>query len=150
MAKKRGLSTQVAKDALSTLFKKPVTQKYPFVPANVVSCFRGKQVLDLEKCIGCSLCAKDCPANAIEMVMVGGKKRPMIYLDRCVFCYQCADSCPRNVFQTSKVFELAAIDKSTLVIKPQAPVTAASAPPVTQPAPASATPNPSPPSESSQ
>jgi formate hydrogenlyase subunit 6/NADH:ubiquinone oxidoreductase subunit I len=138
MAKKIGLSSQLAKDAASTMFKKPVTQKYPFVPASVAENFRGKQVLDLEKCIGCGLCSRDCPAKAIEMVDVGGKKRPMLYLDRCVFCYQCADSCPRNVFHTSKVFELAVIDKSTLVMKPNI------TPSVTPPAPAASAPAPKP------
>jgi formate hydrogenlyase subunit 6/NADH:ubiquinone oxidoreductase subunit I len=129
MAKKLGLSSRLARDAVSTLFTKPATQKYPFVPASVSENFRGKQILDLEKCIGCGLCSRDCPANAIKMVEVGGKKRPMLYLDRCIFCYQCADSCPRNVFRTSKVFELAAIDKNSLVIEPApVPTVASSAP----------------------
>lgn len=117
-SKQRGISTQLARDAFSNIFKKRATQQYPSVPATVAEGFRGKQVLNLEKCIGCSLCSRECPANAIEMVEVEGKKRPLIHLDRCVFCYQCADSCPRGVFESSKIFELAVTDKRTLVIKP--------------------------------
>ena len=113
------LSTRLAKDAFANLFKKRATQKYPEVSASVAECFRGKQVLDLDKCISCTLCARECPTNAIEMVMVEGKKRPLIHLDRCIFCYQCADTCPRKVFRASKVFELAATNKNTLVIKPE-------------------------------
>jgi formate hydrogenlyase subunit 6/NADH:ubiquinone oxidoreductase subunit I len=141
MAKKRALSTNIAKEAFSNLFKKRATEKYPEVPANVAEGFRGKQVLNLANCISCGLCARECPANAIEMVVVDGKKRPLIHLDRCVFCYQCADTCPRKVFQTSKVFELAVTDKSTLVLKPE-PVTVVSVAPSVPP-PASTPPSPS-------
>lgn len=119
MTRKRALSTRIAKEAFLNLFRKRATEKYPEAPASVAEGFRGKQVLDLKNCIGCSLCARECPANAIEMVIVDGKKKPLIHLDRCIFCYQCADSCPRKVFQTSKVFELATAEKSTLVIKPE-------------------------------
>ena len=122
MVNRRKISTRninaIAKEAFSTLFKKRATLKYPSVPANVAEGFRGKQILDLEKCIGCTLCARECPTNAIEMVEVEGKKRPLIHLDRCIFCYQCADTCPKNVFTSSKVFELAVTDKRSLVIKP--------------------------------
>jgi ech hydrogenase subunit F len=128
MAKKRGLSTKIAKEAFSNLFKKRATELYPAVPASVAEGFRGKQVLDLKNCISCTLCARECPANAIEMVIVDGKKRPLIHLDKCVFCYVCADVCPRKVFHTSKVFELAATDKCTLVIKPESIAPAAQAP----------------------
>jgi len=116
--KQRGISTQLARDAFSNIFKKRATQQYPSVPATIAEGFRGKQMLNLEKCISCTLCAKECPSNAIEMVEVEGKKRPLIHLDRCVFCYQCADTCPRGVFESSKIFELAVTDKRTLVIKP--------------------------------
>jgi len=118
MVKKRALSIQLAKEAFSTAFKKSATRKYPAVPAPVAEIFRGKQILDLDKCIGCTLCSKDCPANAIDFVVIDGKKRPVIHLDRCIFCYQCADTCPKKVFQTSKIFELATTDKRVLVIKP--------------------------------
>lgn len=135
MAKKRGLSTKIAKEAFSNLFKKRATDKYPEAPASVAEGFRGKQILDLKNCISCTLCARECPANAIEMVMVEGKKRPLIHLDKCVFCYVCADVCPRKVFQTSKVFDLAATDKNTLVIKPE-PIAPAAPVPTAKPSPA--------------
>jgi formate hydrogenlyase subunit 6/NADH:ubiquinone oxidoreductase subunit I len=117
--KKRALSSYITKEAFSTIFKKPATQKYPFVKANVAEGFRGKQIFDIEKCISCGLCSRDCPANAIEMFQVGGKKHPLFHLDRCVFCYQCADSCPKNAIQPTALFELACVDKNSLVIKPE-------------------------------
>jgi len=118
MDKKRTLPTNISRRAFSSIFKKPATQKYPFVKASLADGFRGKQVFDIEKCISCGLCSRDCPANAIEMFEVEGKKRPLFHLDRCVFCYQCADSCPKNAIQPTSIFELACVDKSTLIMKP--------------------------------
>jgi len=117
--KKRSLPSNISRRAFSSIFKKSATQKYPFVPASVAEGFRGKQVFDIEKCISCGLCSKDCPANAIEMIDFEGKKRPLFYLDRCVFCFQCADTCPKKAIQPSSIFELACIDKKTLELKPQ-------------------------------
>ena len=117
--KKRALPSNISRRAFSSIFKKSATQKYPFVKASVADDFRGKHIFDIEKCISCGLCSKDCPANAIEMVDVEGKKRPLFYLDRCVFCFQCADTCPKKAIQPSSIFELACIDKKTLELKPQ-------------------------------
>jgi formate hydrogenlyase subunit 6/NADH:ubiquinone oxidoreductase subunit I len=109
------------KEAFSSLFKKTATGKYPFVKCTPAEGFKGKQIFDTNLCIGCTLCARDCPAKAIEMVEVGGKKRPKFFLDRCIFCYQCADSCSRNAIKCSDIFELAAVSKASLVIEPLAP-----------------------------
>jgi len=117
--KKRALSSNIVKEAFSSIFKKSATQKYPFVKASVAEGFRGKQIFDITKCISCGLCSRDCPANAIEMFEVEGKKRPLFYLDRCVFCYQCTDSCPKNAIQSTSIFEIACVDKQTLKITPQ-------------------------------
>ncbi len=108
------------REVFSHLFKKPATSKYPFVKAEVPEDFRGKQVFDITLCVSCGLCSRDCPAKAIEMVEVDGKRRPLFHLDLCVFCYQCAESCPRNAIKSSGFFELASTDKSTLIIKPEA------------------------------
>jgi len=107
------------KELLSQLFRKPATSKYPFVKAEVPEGFRGKQVYDPDLCISCGLCSRDCPAKAIEMVEVDGKRGPLFHLDLCIFCYQCAESCPRNAITSSEFFELATTDKSSLVLKPE-------------------------------
>jgi formate hydrogenlyase subunit 6/NADH:ubiquinone oxidoreductase subunit I len=120
MAKeKKNLDLHLTKEALFSIFKKPATRKYPFVKASVAEGFRGRQGFDIEKCISCGLCSRDCPSNAIEMVMVEGKKRPLFHLDRCIFCYQCADSCATNAIQPTKLFELACIDKNNLELRPK-------------------------------
>ena len=118
MGKKSTVSPML-KEVLSHIFKKPATYKYPFVKAEVPEGFRGKQVFDISLCISCGLCSRDCPAKAIEMVDVDGKRRPLFHLDLCIFCYQCAESCPRNAIKSSLIFELASTDKSDLVVKPQ-------------------------------
>jgi NAD(P)H-quinone oxidoreductase subunit I/formate hydrogenlyase subunit 6 len=117
MGKKR--VSPMIKELLSNLFVKPATSKYPFVKAEVAEGFRGKQVYDNNLCISCGLCSRDCPAKAIEMVEVEGKRRPLFHLDLCIFCYQCAESCPRNAITSTLIFELASTNKSDLVITPQ-------------------------------
>ncbi|MEM0111624.1 MAG: 4Fe-4S binding protein [Candidatus Bathyarchaeia archaeon] len=109
------------RQALTFLFRKPSTRKYPEVKPDLPDGFRGKQIFDITLCVGCGLCSRDCPSKAIEMVEVNGKKHPMFYLDRCIFCYQCSESCPRKAIKSSKIFELASTDKSSLIIKPIKP-----------------------------
>jgi len=116
---KKSTVLPMIKEVFSHLFKKPATSKYPFVKAEVPEGFRGKQVFDINLCISCGLCSRDCPAKAIEMVDVDGKRRPLFHLDLCIFCYQCAEGCPRNAIKSSEVFELASTNKSDLVVKPQ-------------------------------
>jgi len=118
MAKKTKLSPML-KEVISQIFTTPATQKYPAVKPKVPDGLRGKQIFDIDLCISCGLCASDCPAKAIEMVDVEGKKRPLFHLDRCVFCYQCAEGCPRNAIKDTGFFELASTDKCDLVIIPQ-------------------------------
>ena len=46
-----------------------------------------------DKCIGCRICEKNCPAGAVR---VENKKA---YIDgrRCIACGMCAAKCPRGV-----------------------------------------------------
>jgi ferredoxin len=115
--KKRKFSSMF-KVAFKNLFNKPATTKYPFEKPIVSDTFKGKQALDLSLCVGCGLCSKDCPSQAIELLEVNGKKRPIFHLDRCIFCYLCADNCPKHAIIRTGDFEMATLNKASLVFAP--------------------------------
>jgi formate hydrogenlyase subunit 6/NADH:ubiquinone oxidoreductase subunit I len=105
-------------EVLSHIFKKPANSNYPFKAAQMPDNFRGKIVSVDAKCIGCKICMKDCPANGITITKVAEKQFEVtIDLDKCIYCAQCVDSCPRKALASSKEFELASLDRSTLRVK---------------------------------
>jgi NAD(P)H-quinone oxidoreductase subunit I len=113
------------------MFKKPFTNKFPakYQPSSTTNFlkavgegkatinppiqtpqkFRGKIQYDKEKCIGCKLCLKVCPCNAIEFKEE--EKKIKIYLARCCFCSQCNDICPVHCLSMGDEFLLADTDK---------------------------------------
>ena len=119
MVKKPHASTML-KTAIKSTFSKPATAMYPAQKPQLPEKYRGQPVFDFTACIGCGLCSRDCPAKAIEMVKVVGKRRPQVNLSKCVFCYQCAETCPKKAIDYSCQYELATTDKSTLIVKPKA------------------------------
>ena len=80
-----------------TLFGGRVTVRFPFAPLELPACFRGKVVIQPELCAGCGLCARDCPAFALELVRESREQFRLIhYYDRCAYCGQCEDSCHQS------------------------------------------------------
>jgi len=53
--------------AVKYLFLRPITVKYPEERLKKPKNYRGVILLDMKKCIHCSLCARICPAAAIKM-----------------------------------------------------------------------------------
>jgi formate hydrogenlyase subunit 6 len=118
VTKRRRLPALI-KDMGLCIFKKPFTREYPAVKVEVPEGYRGRHIFYPDKCISCGLCERDCPAKAIELVEVSGKRMPMFYLDRCIFCYQCAESCPREAIKLSTNFEMSTTEKEGMLIIPE-------------------------------
>lgn len=111
---------RIVPELLRNLLHRPVTVRYPFEKVPAPPGLRGRPVCQYDKCVGCSMCAKDCPALAIEMVGAAPRAlRPVFHYDRCAFCGQCADSCPRKCITMTAEYELSALSKEELVGGPE-------------------------------
>ena len=110
------------------VFRKPYTRLVPEkeYPLKIEG-IRGRHVLDMNKCTGCSMCQAVCPANSIDMVFVEGNwpqnKRnrfPRIDLHKCTFCGLCVEYCPFGALSMTNItgFELYTQDKKDTIYYP--------------------------------
>ncbi len=51
-----------------------------------------------DSCVGCGLCARNCPVSAIEM----RDRRPVWTSGRCAMCLACLHRCPKFAIQYGK------------------------------------------------
>lgn len=107
-------------DLVKSLFRKPATQNYPFIKSKAPERLRGKLVYDPEKCIGCMLCIKDCPSDAIELITIdkANKRFALRYHpDRCVYCSQCVENCRFKCLSMSNaLWEMASTSKEAFEV----------------------------------
>jgi len=87
---------------LKNLVSRPVTTKYPNVPADIPKGNRGRLDWDMEKCILCGLCQKRCPPLAVTMDKSAGTISLQVH--RCISCGVCADICPKSAITVAQEY----------------------------------------------
>ena len=106
-------------DILQSFFTKYDTQLYPAERIAPPKRYRGVLSYNSSVCTGCNLCVKDCPSNAIELVILdrAAKQYVMKYrMDRCIYCGQCMVNCkPKGIGMSNEDWEHAALDKDFMV-----------------------------------
>jgi NADH-quinone oxidoreductase subunit I len=102
---------------LKQVFRPKFTRQYPEERWNPPPSFRGRPVLveeqGVERCVACGLCARVCPALAIEVQAaetdLPKERYPVrfeINMLRCIFCGFCEEVCPEEAIIMSDEYEL--------------------------------------------
>ncbi len=121
----------------SWFFRRPMTIQYPdriekpvqeMLPEN----YRGLLEVDLRRCIGCGLCMKTCPINAVQMKVEKNPEtgvREIVQFDidigRCMYCGLCSETCKYDALRHTPDFEAVSCSPDGLVLrfaKPPVPV----------------------------
>lgn len=110
------------KSTLKVFFRRPVTFEYPEVRRPIAERYRGRIGLELDLCIGCTLCAQACPngtcfmtdqdfdyAKPDDMAKKFPNKRniyPAVEIARCLYCALCEEACPTGAIHMTPDYEL--------------------------------------------
>lgn len=101
-------------ESLKNLLTKPFTELYPFQRKIPAPRFRGNIRYYPKRCIGCRLCEKNCPVNAIKFYSKGKIKFDMKV---CILCGNCADVCPVSAIEYTQDYERATNNKKKITFE---------------------------------
>ena len=113
---------------LQNFFAPPETIRYPEEKPRITDRWRGihglffNEEVTEELCVSCALCARVCPALAIEME---GREKPDgrkelvrfdVDLGRCVFCGFCEEVCPVEAIRLTPAYEFSTLTREEMVL----------------------------------
>lgn len=112
-------------------FARTVTMQYPDVAPALAPRFRGFHIFEIEKCIGCDMCAKACPVDCIYIEKSGARKidketniarggamqRFAIDYAKCMFCALCIEPCPTDCIHMGDLHDLSGFDRNSMVVE---------------------------------
>ena len=88
---------------MKNLVSKPATRMYPHVSREAFKDTRGKvEMVDIDKCIFCGICARKCPSDAISISR--NDKSWEVDPFKCIICGVCADTCPKKCLNMSEQY----------------------------------------------
>jgi len=116
------------KTIMGSIGKKPATLMYPVVPREWEERTRGSVSLEGDQCIGCGMCARACPTNAIEVDKAAGTW--VIQRMQCIQCSACVDCCPKKCLTMENLYTIPDVVKvvDTVEIPAKAEAKKAAAP----------------------
>jgi hydrogenase-4 component H len=105
-----------------------LTTRYPATPEQMAEEFRGRPVLDAERCQadrGCTACVDVCLPGALQLLghtedekktTVADGQQLVLDYGRCIMCGLCVTACPENALRMTTDYELATTTRDDLRI----------------------------------
>jgi NADH-quinone oxidoreductase subunit I len=106
---------------IKCFFTKPVTLQYPDEQTTIPEGYRGVHIYDVNRCIVCSLCVRECPIGCITLESEGkGKQAKVLKYEidytKCLFCNLCCEVCPTTCIVMGKNYSLASETREGCII----------------------------------
>jgi ech hydrogenase subunit F len=92
----------ISKTITRSLFGKPATLMYPQRPRAFPAATRGRVGNEIERCIFCRMCERNCPTDAIGV----SKEKNEWEIDslKCCTCRRCVEVCPVKCLSMDNVY----------------------------------------------
>ena len=108
---------RLLRELIDALFSKADTIQYPYGSVSLPEGFRGAIEFKTERCTGCGLCVRDCPANGLELIRESREVFELWYYPaRCAYCGQCQTTCPGGAISHSNEMVLPTTDPKKLKV----------------------------------